>query len=292
MVGATGAFANELISVVATIFPIADMAAAIGGERVSVYTVLKPGQGPHTFEPTPGDVIKTSKAEIIFRVGFGLEEWLRDMLAQTNGGERIIVDLSSAVKMPIESSGENHADHDEHHDEHHGTINPHYWLDPTNMIDVAALIRDTFIKADRSGKAVYDANYAEVIKKITVLDQDIATLLAEPRTGREVIAFHAAWEYFARRYNIVIVDVVELMPGRESSAKRFAALIGTMKTHKIKAVLVEPQISPRLGQSLAKETGATVITVDPMGGGKGSSSYFELMRFNAASFQRALGSGR
>lgn len=270
----------EPINVTVTIFPLADLVKKVGGDMVQVHILLRPGQGPHSFEPTPGAAKKIERSDILVMAGFGLDNWLVKLTKLGGIAGDDIVDCSKAVKNQI--TGGNH----KHGHGAGGGVNPHYWLDPSIMADVVDLL------GRRLASRIPDR--ADEIKKRTKLvkadllklDREIAAMLSESKTG--FVSIHNSWVYFARRYGLRQIGVIKKAPGREPSARHIAELVGKMKSSGAKTVLGEPQFSARLGEMLANETGATVVTVDPIGGVKGRDDYFKLMRWNAKRFAEAL----
>ncbi len=276
LITANSALAAPKVKVVTTIFPLEDITRQVGGSLVEVHNLLAPGQGPHTFEPTPGNVKKIAEADIVALAGYRLEIWLARLLNAASKEGRVEVDCSKAVKVPIRGSGG------------HGHENPHYWLDPVIMEDVVGLIANALAKARPSDADYFMRRATRLIGELVKLDKDIATLLGQKGMSKSYVAFHNAWGYFARRYQLQEIGVIESAPGREPSAKWIAELSAMIKTKGVKSVLVEPQFSPRLGETLARETGARVIVVDPVGGVKERKSYIDLMRWNASQFAKAL----
>lgn len=276
----TGQAWAQRLEVTATIFPVADAVSRIGGDAVAVHTLLPPGRGPHTFEPTPGDAKRIAASRIVFMSGFGLDDWLGGIIAAAGSGGADVVDLSRGVSRRITGG------HDHGHDHDHGTVNPHYWLDPSIMADLADLIAGALAKRlpDRAGEI--GGRAAEYKKSMMALDAAIADRLSSVRAG--FVAFHGAWDYFAARYGLEMVGVIEESPGREPSARKIVQLAETIKRTGARAVVVEPQFSPRLGEALAREAGVAVVTADPVGGGPGRDSYEKLMMYNAGKFYEAL----
>ena len=111
------------------------------------------------------------------------------------------------------------------------------------------------------------------------------------KSGTRFVAFHAAWRYFAARYGLEEVGVVEEAPGEEPAPRALAALVTRAREAGVPAILVEPQLSPRVAKVLAAEFGATTVLVDPNGDPTDPerSRYAALMRWNARAFARALG---
>jgi zinc transport system substrate-binding protein len=244
---------------------------------VKVHTLLRPGQGPHSFEPTPGAAKIIERSDILVMAGFGLDNWLEKLVKLGGNASGEIVDCSKVVKNQITGGSHNHG---------HGGVNPHYWLDPSIMADVVDLLGRR-LASRIPDKADEIKNRAERVKAdLLELDREIAAMLSESTTG--FASIHNSWVYFARRYGLRQIGVIKKAPGREPSARYIAELAGKMKSSGARTVLGEPQFSARLGEMLANETGASVITVDPIGGVKGRDDYFKLMRWNAKRFYKAL----
>ncbi|VAX18888.1 hypothetical protein MNBD_NITROSPINAE01-1719 [hydrothermal vent metagenome] len=272
---------SEPLNVTVTIHPVADIVKKIGGDAIEVHTLLKPGDGPHTFEPAPSDMKAIGRANMIVTVGFGLDMWLEKLLA-TSRNKGNVVDLSTIVKNPIDIARDN----DGHH--HKGHINPHYWLDPIIMKKAVGLIERELLRLLPEEASKISKNARAVMGELDRLDKEIKTLLGTIDHLRPFIAFHNSWSYFARRYGLKEAGVLETSPGREPSAKHFRNLLRQIKKSGVKAVLTEPQFSSRLAKTLAKEAGVAVVTVDPIGGVAGRDGYFELMRYNAKKFAGAI----
>lgn len=272
------------LKAVVTIFPLGDLLKRVGGDLVDVEILLKPGQSPHTYEPSPGDMKWIESSDVVVMAGFGLETWLDKLLKASPKKERLEMDVSKAVKKPISSDP-----HDEAHEGHaHGSINPHYWLDPAIMADAAMFMGAKLAaKLPAESKAILSrAN--SVAGELMALDSEISKRLSGLGQGKDFVAFHNAWPYFARRYGLRVAGVIETAPGREPSARHIVGLVNEIKRSKAKAVMVEPQFSQRLGETLAREAGVKTAVVDPIGGTQGAKSYFDLMRNNSKRFEEAL----
>lgn len=269
------------LKVTATIHPIADIAKRVGGEAVSVHTLLKPGQGPHTYEPTPGDMLAVKSSDMVVMAGFDLEVWLERLLAAPGKPGRAVVDLSKAVENPIRTSNHSHGDG-------HGEINPHYWLDPVIMAAAAKRLGDAM--AARLPKEAENIQRLarSLARSLLDLDEDIRNMLEKPGLGKSFVAFHSSWDYFAARYGLEQAGVIETAPGREPSARHMIELVEKIKQTGSRAVLTEPRFPQRLAETLAREAGVRVVEADPIGGVPGRDGYIELMRYNAGQFVKAL----
>ncbi len=269
---------------VATIFPLADMAGRIGGEKVTVTCLLPAGASPHTFEPTTEQVRKSSQADLLLYIGGGLDDWAVKMTAAS--GRRTILSLFEAAQelgwspgqelYEISQSGE--------------ILNPHLWLDPLVVRDyLCPALAEAMVEADPENEALYRTNLAAYQRELNALDGEIRTSLAAlPDKG--FISVHAAWEYFAARYRLEQAAVITDFPGQEPSAAWISGLIDLCRKHEVRVVAAEPQLSIAVAELIAHEIDGRVVMLDPLGG-EGvpqRDSYLDLMRYNTAVLKDAF----
>ncbi len=271
------------VRVVATIHPIADVVKQIGRDEVEVVTLLAAGASPHTFEPTPAQMRDVAAARVFVRIGSGLDAWTTKLLAAA-GPSLQVVTLTDGLTLLD-------ADDDAHHASHPGARgDPHIWLDPVLVRDhIVPAIVTALSAAAPERSAAFASAAAAYRDALGQLDAEIQTRLAG-FTNRKFIAFHSAWRYFARRYRLEQVAVIEAFPGREPSAREIQAIVQTARAGKIGAVLVEPQFSPRMGEQIAREFDGTAVFVDALGGPTvpGRQHYVDLLRFDAGAIAGAL----
>ena len=272
------------VSVVVSIVPLADFAQQVGGEHVTVTTLVPPGASPHTYELTPAQVRQVAEADVLVLIGLGFEFWAEDLIQSAANPDLIVVHTSEGIEI-IEDEPE-HASRITHHASR-VSGNPHIWLDPQNAIVQVKHIRDALIQADPAHRAAYEANAEAYIRQLEALDEEIAARVAT-WSQKEFIAFHPAWVYFARRYGLTQAAVIERTPGREPSPAELAEIIETARRIGAKAIFAEPQFSPKAAETIAAESGAQVLFLNPLGGEKGPAPYLEMMRYNVAQMERAL----
>jgi zinc transport system substrate-binding protein len=270
--------------VVATIFPIADVTAQVGGDAIRVQTLLPPRASIHTWEATPGQIRSLGHARAYIMVGGGLDAWLEGMGDDAPGLRTLRLTDGMTLRRTEEHG---------HEDAHEGetTGDPHVWLDPLLVRDeFVPRIRDLLVKLLPAQEAAIRARAQALTDSLTALDGEIRDILAG-RSMDGFIATHDAWSYFAERYGLVPLGNLYPSPGHEPSARGLSLLVETARASGLGAVLSEPQLSETAAQALASELGATVVMVDPLGGAgvEGRGSYLDLMRFNARAFARALG---
>jgi len=325
---ASQAAQDGAVAAVATTSIIADLVANVGGDRVSVTSLLPAGADPHTFAPSPNEARAVADAQILFENGAGLEEWL-DELIENAGGERPTVVVSEGV-TPIEdfehedehaaeesAAADEHADEsataeagaatDEHADEEgeehaeeggeHADegVDPHMWFDPNNVIVYVENIRDGLKQVDPDGAATYDANAASYIEQLRELDAEIEQQLAAiPAERRKLVTNHDTFGYFARRYDFEVVGTVfeGVSTEEEPSPQQVAELVERIRAAGVPAIFAESTVNARLAEQIADEAGVQVVTdlyTDALGEpGSEGDTYLKMMRFDVAQFVAAL----
>ncbi len=282
------------LGVSASFYPLAYLAEQVGGNKVTVTSVIPNGIEPHDFEPTPQDIIALRSAKVFLYNGNGLEAWAENLQSELQTAGVTVVAANQAVTaLPVveeklildtESAEEEHAEH--------GAFDPHIWLDPIRARQIAELIRDTYILVDPINADYYRAQSAELITRLNVLHTEYQTTLATCQS-REVVVAHDAFNYLAKRYNLNMHAIAGLSPDAEPSVKRLAELIALIKEQKISTIFFESLASPRLSEMLAKETGSVTAVLNPLEGltaddlaaGK---NYETIMRDNLQALSTAL----
>jgi zinc transport system substrate-binding protein len=265
---------DDRLLVTASIAPLADFARQVGGDHVGVITLVPPGASPHTFEPIPSQVAQMAKARVLVLNGVGLEYWSGRLIEGADNPKLVVVDTSQGIDI-LERDGDGSGG------------NPHIWLDPQNAIAQVSHIRDALIQADPANAGDYRANAERYVNELRTLDQEIADEEAT-WSKREFIAFHPAWVYFARRYGLKQAAVIEVAPGREPSPAEVVHIIETAQHIGARAIFAEPQFSAKAAHTLAEESGAQVLFLDPLGSSLRDSCYLNLMRYNVAQMANAL----
>lgn len=279
------------IKVTASIRPVALLVAEVGGDQVTVRTLLPPGASPHGYEPTPSQVRDLAGADLLVTVGAGLDPWA-ERLHRAVGREVPELELAEHTRLlpaPVEHHHEGEdGGEQEAHPHHGGEGDPHLWLDPVRVRDDLVPAIAAALSAAAPDLAPGFARRGEALRdRLTDLDRELALGL-RPFAGRAFVAFHASFTYFAARYGLRQVAVVEPLPGREPSARWMRRVIEAGRQAGARAVLVEPQFNPRIGRTIAEQFGARVVTVDPLGSPEAGGTYADLMRFNLAAFREAL----
>jgi len=286
--------AAEPVKALATFSILGDLVRQVGGDRVTVETLVGPDGDAHVFSPAPADAKKAAAAAVIFENGLGLEGWI-DRLAKSSGAKWTVVIASKGVtaqKMEDEEDG-----HAKGHDHGHGheVTDPHAWQSVPNAKLYVANIRDALIAADPEGKQAYEANATAYLATLDALDAEIRAGLAKiPAERRKIITSHDAFGYYAKAYGVEIISPQGVSTEAEASAKDVARIIRQIKAEKIPAVFVENITDKRLVERIAKETGAAVggtLYSDALSGPNGpAGTYVDMMRSNLRELTAALSS--
>lgn len=286
-----GAEGTAPLPVVVSIHPLALLVQEVGGDAVAVRTLLPAGASPHGYEPSPSDVRALSNARLLVTVGGGLDPWAARL---ARGLDLKGARLALAEQGPLRPSDATHVHADEDgHDE--GPGDPHVWLDPLWVRDHAVPALERALAAAAPDQAgVFHTRAHDFTDRLTALDRVLADALA-PVRGEAFIAFHGSWGYFAARYGLNQVAVVEPLPGREPSAHWMAQVVRAAQGAGARVVLVEPEFNPRSARTIAEQFGGRMILVDPLGNPRvpwgdtyAGATYEGLMRFNADAFVQGL----
>jgi zinc transport system substrate-binding protein len=291
MAPATAAVPEGKLLVAATISPLGDFCRKIGGDLAQVQVLIPPGASPHVFEPAPSVMARAAQARVFVYIGAGLEPWADKLLRARGPGKITVVEAAGGMPLIREveehhygeaASGEGHEGHS------HAAGNPHIWLDPVLAQEICRKIAGAFMQADPSHRAQYAAHLKDYLAALTELDREIEGR-AQRWRRKDFVAFHPAFSYFARRYGLHEVGIIEAAPGREPTPRHLQNLVTAIRRYKIKVVFAEPQLNPRVAEVVAAEAGVKVLMLDPVGGRPPyGSDYLKLMRYNLATLDQAL----
>lgn len=233
------------INVVATTTVFADIVRAIGGDLVTVDSIVPAGAGPEDYEPKPADARRLAAADLIVSNGVGLDDFLGRLIdaAGASHADRLVL----GDGIPTMSVA--------------GRPNPHFWLDPS-LVEryflpaIKAALSD-LRPANADTIATATEAYAAKLRAVDAAAE--ATLSQVPVDRRKLVTFHDAFPYFAAHYDFELIGVILRNPGQEPSAADLAALVRTVKAAGVTAVFSEAQFDPKLARTLADEAGITKV---------------------------------
>jgi len=250
--------AKKLI-VVTTLFPLYDFARNIGGDNIDVSLLLPPGVESHGFEPRPEDIKKINRAGVFIYTGEHMEPWAGKILKGIDNKNLIVIDSSKNITL-IEESGADEHGHENKNGGGEEEMDPHIWLDFANAQKMVDNMLEGFIRADAANANEYRKNAGKYKTLLGDLDNKFREGLASCSTKYFIHGGHYTFGYMTKRYGLNYISAYHgFSPDSEPSAKRLAELIKKMKEHNVKHVFYEELVSPRVADTIAKETGAALL---------------------------------
>ena len=234
----------------------------------------------HDYQLQTRDMVTLEGADALVINGGGMEQFMDKVIAQRP--ELPVINASDGIEMLC---GED--DHDGH-DHDHGVYNAHVWLDPALAMRQVQNIADGLAAVDSENAEAYQRNAAAYKARLQALHAELSAQLA-PLAGSAIVTFHEAFTYFADAYGLVVAGVIANDAGEEPSTRQIAQTCDLVKQRQVKALFVEPQYPTKSAETIARETGTKVFTLDPVVSGDGSpESYENAMRENARVLTEAL----
>ncbi|HKK15667.1 MAG TPA: zinc ABC transporter substrate-binding protein [Gammaproteobacteria bacterium] len=257
------AAALEPINVFVSVLPQKYLVERVGGERVSVSVMVRPGLSPETYEPTPKQMAALEKTRLYFRIAVPFESVWIERLQSINRSMQV-VSCCGSIKM-------REPDIHDHGGNHEQRINDaHVWTSPKNAIVLAGLIRQALVETDPEHADYYSGNYSRLVSELEALHAEIKRELAD-LPHRYLIVSHPAWGYFAEEYDLMQIPIEQ--NGSEIRARELARLIQLARRENIKTVFVQKQFNPASARILAREINARIVELDPLAG-----NYIENLR--------------
>jgi ABC-type Zn uptake system ZnuABC Zn-binding protein ZnuA len=257
---------QERLRIVTTTGDLRALAKAVGAERVIVTSLVPAGERPERYQPRLQETSVLKGARVVVRAGPAIDGWFDKLLArsaQKNGrtgierGEKGHVDASVAVAA-IDPTLVTAGFAARNRRSQRGAATLHYWLDPKTADAITAAMVKTFSEVDPENKKYYEQNRAAFLSR---LDQKIGewTSRLAPLKGEPLIAFHDDWDFFAKRFNLDIVDFITERDGAPPKLGRIGQLAKLMKDKNIRLILAEANQPERHSNMLAERTGAKVV---------------------------------
>ena len=258
---ATAALAQDRIEVVTTTTDLRSLTEAVGGERVTVVSLVPPGMDAEEYQPKPQDALRLKTARAFVRVGLDYDLWADRLLLSasnpvTRRGGPGYVDASYGIAT-LEVRGMSVGPGDGHA---HGNGNPHYWLDPHNAEVITATIAAGLSRIDPESAPTYEANRAAFLARLNDKRTEWESKLA-PLRGMPLVAYHNSWPYFARRFRLDFVGFIEVKPGVPPSPGHLAGIVRLMTERGAKIVVREPHEPQRDVAFVAEKARAKVATL-------------------------------
>jgi zinc transport system substrate-binding protein len=256
-------------TIVAAFYPLAYAAEQIGGPQVDVMNLTPPGTEPHDVELSARDVERVRSADFVFYIGSGFQPALEGAL---DGSQAAAVDLLEGLRLREAADAQEDLD-----------VDPHVWLDPLRYAEMSDRIGRTLGRREQAAK---------FRAQLGSLDREYKAALSQC-TRREIVTSHAAFGYLAERYRLEQIAITGLSPEAEPTPRKLEDVVEEVRRHGATTVFFETLVSPRLAETVARETGASTAVLNPLEGlteeelARGED-YFSLMRANLTTLRQAL----
>ena len=266
----------EPFRIVTSFYPmyLATINITDGVNGVEVYNMTKPQTGClHDYQLMTEDMKTLEKADAFVINGAGMEDFMDKVTEQQK--KLKVIDASRGIELIHDEEGDN----------------PHVWLSVTDAITQVRNIADQLKEADPVHAAQYEKNAAAYIEKLTSLKSEMHAAL-DNVPHKDIVTFHEAFPYFAQEFKLNIIGVVEREPGTEPTPTELQETIEQVNALPSKVLFTEPQYSPAAAETIARETGAKIYTLDPVVTGEATpaakNAYIDTMKKNMKTLQEAL----
>ena len=282
--------ASAAVNVVATTTDLAALVREVGGNLVTVESIVPAGVDPEAFEPRPGDLGKLRRADLLVRVGLGYDYWVEALVRQI-GDKRLMrggeANLDASAGIPLlEIRGQSVTNEGGHA---HGVANPHYWLDPDNAIIVTASIAEALVRIAPAQREQILVNRAGFLSRLETARARWSETLA-PFAGTKLIAYHNSWPYFARRFRLDVIAFIEPKAGVAPSPAHLAQVISAGRRANVRAIVHEPYEPDDASRLVARNLSVPMVRLAiSVGSIEGTNDYLALFNYNVATLAKALG---
>lgn len=264
------------LRVFVSVDPIAYLAERIGGPLVDTSVLVGPGQDPHTYEPTPGQMARLAEARLYCSIGLPFEDRLLSRIRELSPN-LTIVDVARGVPRRMSE------DEESGHPEHAHETDPHVWMSPRLAKTIALNVCEALTGLDPVNAVAYRAGLDDLLTDLDALDAEAAVALG-PLKGKAIYVFHDAFGYFADAYGLRQVAIEA--GGREPGPRHVAELIDRARADGVRVIFVQPQFSTMSAEAIAREIGGAVVPFDPL-----ARDYIASMRAAVKAVRLALSTG-
>lgn len=281
---------NGKLNVYASVYPIYDFTKKIGGDKINLSMLTKPGEEPHHYEPSSDDIKNLSKADLFIYNGAGLESFT-DKIIESNPDLKTCqasegVDLIKAThdhdhdhdccqnsddadhnhnheneNNHNHEAKENHSSHEEEH--HHGMYDPHTWLSIKNAKIEMENIKNKLSEIDPDNESYYQKNFDKYAKMCDDLDKEYSQKISV-LPNRVMVVSHQAFGYLCGDYGLSQVPIKNISNEDEPDAQTMAQIIDYIKKNNIKYICVEEMTSTKIADTIKAETGAQIKVLSPV----------------------------
>jgi manganese transport system substrate-binding protein len=269
--------------VLTTFTVIADMTREVAGDRVEIASITKPGAEIHGYEPTPSDLKKAARADLVLENGLGLESWFREFIDRADGKSAVLTAGVDAI--PIGGGSE-----------YEGKPNPHAWMSTDNAEVYVENIRRALTDLDPAGADEYRRRAADYVGRLRGVGRDVRRALrAVPPARRALVTCEGAFSYLARDLGLREAYLWPVNAEQEGTPKQIAATVRFVRERRVPGIFCESTVSPKAQEQVARESGSRLagrLYVDSLSQADGPvPTYLELLRRDARTIAAGLTGG-
>lgn len=268
---------EKQMKVLVSFYPLYEFTKEIGKERIDVSIIIPAGIEPHDWEPTIQDLQKMQNADMILINGAGFESWLDDFV--TSNPNVLVVDTSKDIELM--DSSKFYFENDGSHKD------PHIWLDPILAKKQVQNIANGLMHVDPEHAQHYQENADAYNTKLGLLDNKIRTELSVC-SKKDFIAFHNAFSYFAKEYDLNQHTIVGVDANAEPTAVTLQQIIQKAKSFDLDIIFTEEAVNPRISEVIADEIGGKVLVLSPIEVADKNSDYIQKMEQNLLNLKEEL----
>jgi zinc transport system substrate-binding protein len=264
---------------VASFYPLYALTRQVAGEHAEVLSLVPSGVEPHDWEPSPQDLKRIGRARLFVYNGAGLEPWVAKLQRDGAFKDAVVVRASEGLPLIVPEGS--------------AKPDPHVWLDPVYAQSMVRAIADGLAKADPARAATYKEKANAALQRLQSLDDAFSSGLRDC-SRHEIVVTHSAFAYLGKRYRLTVVPIMGMAPESEPSPAQLAAIVKFAREKKVKYIFLEPLVSPKLAETLAREADAETLVLNPIEGitaaeQAAGKDYVALMEENLKNLRTALG---
>lgn len=278
---------GEKVNVVTTTTMITDLVKNIGGDSVSVQGLMGSGVDPHLYKASEGDVLKLTRADVVFYSGLHLEGKLVDVFEKMGRNSNTIALAEILDKKSLIGS-----------DQFASSYDPHIWFDIDYWKQITVYLTEQLSEEDPESAEYYEKNKEAYLKKLDALEDEVHAIISElPEEKRVLVTAHDAFNYFGKAYGFEVVGLQGLSTATEAGVQDVQKLAKLIIDKEVKSIFIETSVPRRTIEALQQsvrskgydvQIGGTLYS-DALGSpGTEEGTYIGMFKFNIKTIVKAL----
>ncbi len=276
---------DNTINIVTSFYGMQALTEEIGGDKVSIESVIPEAMEPHDFDIKAKDMKAIEEADIFIYNGAGMESWIEDVEAAISGKELIVIEASKGVELI--NADEEYEEDGEHEGHNHSGKDPHTWLGLSEAKIQGENIKNALVEKDVKNKEYYEENLKKFNEKIDNIIKEYNPKFKE-LANKNFVTGHATFGYLCRDFGLTQKSIEGVFAEGEPSPKELQNLMEYCKGNNIKTIFVEELISTQLSDTLAKEVGAQTKQIYTLHSNEDGKSFSDVLKYNVETIYSAM----